>query len=81
MTIQTTYEVKKAHSQMDSKVLKASEKMIDIVNWLRKKSNAFDYDVSIFNWDGNEFEILTETGDEFVKIWDEGQKVTTNEQH
>jgi hypothetical protein len=77
MTIQTTYEVKKAHSQME--VLKSSEKMIDVVNWLRKKTNPFDYDVSIFNWDGKDFEIDTETGDEFIKIWDEGQKVTTNE--
>lgn len=78
MIIQTTYEVKKAHSQMNGKVLKSSEKMIDIVNWLNKKPTPFNYDISIFNWDGNDFNIEILTGDEFIEVWDKGQKVSIN---
>ena len=74
MTIQTTYEVKKAHSQMNGKTFISSEKMVDIVNWLRKKPNPFDYDVSIFNWNGEDFDIGVETGEAFIEIWDKGQQ-------
>jgi len=65
--IETTYKVKVAHGQ-GTQPLVDTGSLNTVRRFLNKKSKPFDFDVEVFNWDGDDYEMMTYTGDDFMAI-------------
>jgi hypothetical protein len=75
--IEVTYDVKVAHGQGTKPLLK-TERLCTVRNWLKRKQSPFDYDVQVFQWDGDEWDIMTYTGDDFLDITNPNKELILN---
>lgn len=67
VVIETTYEIKKAHNQMGA-CLYEGQTLKGVIRFLKKEKVPFNFDVKVMNFDGNDWEFNTYTGDTFLEM-------------